>query len=87
MRTPEEFATGHLPGALSAPGGQLALGPFRHIGVRGARLVLVDNNGARATTTAHWLQYRGWDVWIHATENHARGKPVTAPASYAEASS
>jgi rhodanese-related sulfurtransferase len=71
VRTPEEFAAGHLPGAISAPGGQLALGPFRYVGVRGARFVLVDDNGVRATTTAHWLQQRGWEVWIHATERSA----------------
>ena len=68
VRSPEEYAAGHVAGALSAPGGQLILGTFRYLAVRGARLVLLDDNGVRATTTAHWLIQRGWDVHVHHTE-------------------
>jgi len=64
VRTPEEFAAGHLPGAVSAPGGQLVQAIDRWVGTRGARLVLVDDTGTRAIMTAHWLLQMGWDVWI-----------------------
>ncbi|HWD56800.1 MAG TPA: rhodanese-like domain-containing protein [Stellaceae bacterium] len=64
VRTPEEFAAGHLPGSLSAPGGQLVQAIDRWVGTRGARLVLVDDHGTRATMTAHWLQQMGWDVVV-----------------------
>ncbi len=64
VRTPEEFAAGHLPGSVSAPGGQLVQAIDRWVGTRGARLVLVDDTGARAVMTAHWLQQMGWDVQI-----------------------
>jgi rhodanese-related sulfurtransferase len=64
VRTPEEFAAGHLPGSVSAPGGQLVQAIDRWVGTRGARLVLVDDTGARAIMTAHWLKQMGWDVQI-----------------------
>ncbi len=70
VRTPEEFASGHLPGSISAPGGQLVQAIDRWVGTRGARLVLVDDTGTRAIMTAHWLKQLGWDVQIldHALE-------------------
>src|SRR5438270_13157995 len=52
VRTPDEFAAGHLPGSVSAPGGQLVQAIDRWVGVRGARLVLVDDTLARAGMTA-----------------------------------
>ena len=64
VRTPEEFAAGHLPGSISAPGGQLVQAIDRWVGTRGARLVLVDDTGTRAILTAHWLKQMGWDVQI-----------------------
>jgi rhodanese-related sulfurtransferase len=64
VRTPEEFAAGHLPGSVSAPGGQLVQAIDRWVATRGARLVLADDTGTRAIMTAHWLQQMGWDVQI-----------------------
>jgi rhodanese-related sulfurtransferase len=64
VRTPEEFAAGHLPGSVSAQGGQLVQAIDRWVGTRGARLVLVDDHGVRATMTAHWLRQMGWDVCV-----------------------
>ena len=64
VRTPEEFAAGHLPGAESAPGGQLVQAIDRWVATRGARLVLVDDTETRAIMTAHWLIQMGWDVVV-----------------------
>jgi rhodanese-related sulfurtransferase len=64
VRTPEEFARGHVPGSVSAPRGQLVQAIDRWVGTRGARLVLVDDTGIRAIMTAHWLKQMGWDVQI-----------------------
>jgi len=64
VRSPEEYAAGHMPGAVSAPGGQLVQATDRYVGVRNARLVLVDDNGVRATMTAHWLVQIGWEVRV-----------------------
>jgi len=60
VRTPEEYAAGHLPGARSAPGGQLVQETDSHIAAWGARVVLADDNGVRATMTASWLKQMGW---------------------------
>jgi len=79
VRTAEEFAAGHVEGALHAPGGQLQLNAHRFAAARGARLVLLDDHGVRATTTAHWLRQRGLEVWWHQV-------PVAVSASAAEAS-
>ena len=64
VRTPEEFAAGHLPGFRSAPGGQLVQETDVSAPVRGARLVLADDDGARASMTASWLAQLGWEVWV-----------------------
>jgi rhodanese-related sulfurtransferase len=64
VRTPEEFAAGHIPGSVSAPGGQLVQATDRWVGTRGARLVLVDDHGTRAVMSAHWLKQMGWDVAV-----------------------
>ncbi|MGX9964696.1 rhodanese-like domain-containing protein [Roseomonas sp. F4] len=64
VRDPAEFAAGHLPGSLSAPGGQLVQATDGWVAVRGARIVLVDDTGTRAAMTAGWLrQLGGWEVF------------------------
>jgi rhodanese-related sulfurtransferase len=64
VRTPEEFAAGHLPGFLSAPGGQLVQETDASMPVRGARVVLADQDGVRANMSASWLAQMGWEVWV-----------------------
>ena len=64
VRTPEEFARGHVPGFRNAPGGQLVQETDHTAPVRGARLVLVDDDGVRANMSASWLAQMGWDVWV-----------------------
>jgi rhodanese-related sulfurtransferase len=65
VRSPEEYAAGHLPGARCAPGGQLVQATDAYLGTRGARAVLVDDDGVRATMTASWLIQMGWrEVYV-----------------------
>jgi rhodanese-related sulfurtransferase len=65
VRDPAEFATGHLEGSRSAPGGQLVQATDQWVAVRGARIVLVDDTGTRANMTAAWLrQLGGWEVFV-----------------------
>jgi rhodanese-related sulfurtransferase len=64
VRTPEEFAKGHLPNARSTPGGQLVQETDHYASVRGARLVLVDDDGVRANMSASWLAQLGWEVFV-----------------------
>jgi rhodanese-related sulfurtransferase len=60
VRTPEEYEAGHVPGSLSAPGGQLIQETDSYMATRGARVVLLDDHGVRSTMTASWLMQMGW---------------------------
>jgi len=64
VRTPEEFAAGHLASAVGAPGGQLVQATDEYLVTRGARVVLADQDGIGATMTASWLIQMGWDAWV-----------------------
>lgn len=69
VRTPEEYAAGHRAGFGSAPGGQLVQETDVFAAVRGARIVLADDEGVRAPITAHWLAQLGWTVaWLDAPQ-------------------
>ena len=62
VRTPEEYAAGHRANFRSAPGGQLVQETDVHAPVRGARIVLTDDDGVRAAMTGSWLAQMGWEV-------------------------
>ena len=64
VRTPQEYEAGHLPGFFSAPGGQLVQETESNATVRGARIVLVDDDGVRANMTASWLAQMAWEVYV-----------------------
>jgi rhodanese-related sulfurtransferase/predicted metal-dependent enzyme (double-stranded beta helix superfamily) len=65
VRTPDEYAAGHLVGSRSAPGGQLVQATDAYAATLNARIVLVDDDGVRATMTASWLIQLGWpDVYV-----------------------
>jgi rhodanese-related sulfurtransferase len=93
VRTPEEFEAGHLPGARSTPGGQLVQETDHFASVRGARLVLVDDDGVRANMSASWLAQLGWEVHVlddlnpaHFSEQGTWQAPVPAPPQAEEVS-
>jgi rhodanese-related sulfurtransferase len=71
VRSPEEYAAGHPDGFRSAPGGQLVQETDVFAPVRGARIVIWDDQSARADMTASWLAQMGWDV--HVLEAAATG--------------
>ena len=65
VRSPEEYAQGHLPGAANAPGGQLVQSTDGFMATRNARVALVDSEGVRAVMTASWLLQMGWpEVYV-----------------------
>ena len=65
VRTREEFERGHVAGSRHAPGGQLVQAADEYVGVRNARIVLVDPDLVRAIMTASWLIQMGWsDVCV-----------------------
>jgi len=83
VRDPAEYAAGHLPGSVNAPGGQLVQATDNWVAVRHGRIVLVDDTGTRAAMTAGWLrQLGGWEVICLTdglAEPLAQPAPVTAP--------
>jgi len=65
VRTPEEFKAGSIPGAVHAPGGQLIQATDQWVGVRNARIVLIDGGeNVRAPVVASWLKQLGCEVWV-----------------------
>ena len=87
VREPSEFAAGHLPGAVSAPGGQLVQATDLYAGTLGARIVVADDKLVRAQMSASWLRQMGWqDVFVldagaaHFTEaGNPRGPVLGTP--------
>jgi rhodanese-related sulfurtransferase len=87
VREPSEFAAGHLPGAVSAPGGQLVQATDLYAGTLGARIVVADDKQVRALMSASWLRQIGWqDVFVletdaaHFTEQGNSPDPVLGSA-------
>jgi len=64
VRTPEEYVAGHPAGFRPAPGGQLVQETDWFAPVRGALMVLADDDGGRAAMTGSWLAQMGWDVAV-----------------------
>jgi len=78
VRTPEEYAAGHIPGMKNVPGGQLVQETDRHAATWGARVVLVDDDGVRAVMTAHWMKQMGWDAAALTVDMRAEGRQTGA---------
>ncbi|MXQ14353.1 rhodanese-like domain-containing protein [Microvirga makkahensis] len=64
VRSAEEYAQGHLPGALHAPCVQIVQATDEWVGVRRSRLVLTDDTGLRAVLAAFWLRQLGYEVYV-----------------------
>ncbi len=64
VRSFEEYENGHLPNFYPVPGGQLVQELEMYAPVRGARIVLLDDDGARANMSASWLAQMAWDVYV-----------------------
>ena len=65
VRDPAEFAARRRPGSRNAPGGQLIQATDAWIGVRNARIALIDDDGVRARMAAAWLRQMGHrDVFV-----------------------
>ena len=60
VRTREEYVDGHLPDARWIAGGQLVQTTDEQVGALRSRIVVVDDDGVRATMTASWLVQMGW---------------------------
>jgi len=80
VRSAEEYAAGHIPGFRHAPGGQLVQATDQWVAVRGARILLADDDTVRARMSGAWLrQMGGWDV--HVVERALDGPLTTGRAA------
>jgi rhodanese-related sulfurtransferase len=64
VRGSAEYETGHVPAFYPISGGQLVQETEMYAPVRGARIVLADDDGTRANMSASWLAQMGWDVYV-----------------------
>jgi rhodanese-related sulfurtransferase len=75
VRSPEEFAAGHLHSTVNAPGGQLVQATDTFAATRNSRIVLIDDHGVRATMTASWLIQMGWQE-VYVVRNALESGPL-----------
>jgi len=81
VRSAGEYASGHVPGAVHAPGGQLVQATDQWVAARNAQIVLSDDTGLRAATTALWLRGMGHKIAILDDDAARQAQaPVVAPA-------
>ena len=80
VRSLDDYLQGHWPGARHASGGELLAHTDFYIGVRGARVVLYDDDGIRASMAASWLMQMGWETYllkdVSAKDLHQTGLPI-----------
>jgi rhodanese-related sulfurtransferase len=81
IRTAEEFERDGPAAAVHAPGGQLVQATDHWVGLRGARLVLLDDEGVRAPVAASWLRQLGHQAYVlDGGIEAARKLPAPTPA-------
>jgi len=83
VRTPEEFEADSIPGSMHAPGGQLIQATDQWIGVRNARIVLIDGGeNVRAPMVASWLKQLGCNACVleGGVRSGLKGRTAAQPA-------
>jgi rhodanese-related sulfurtransferase len=84
VRTAEEFAASGVAGFVHAPGGQLIQATDQWVGVKGARIVVLDGEQVRAPVVAGWLRQLGHEAFVldggaAAAAAHDWRRPLPAP--------
>jgi rhodanese-related sulfurtransferase len=84
VRTDNEATANKVPGFRHAPGGQLIQATDHWVGVRGARLVLNDDELVRAPMVAGWMRQLGHEAYVLEVRqptvvgSRASGRPAAA---------
>ncbi len=60
VRSAEEYAAGHLPNSIPAPGGQAIQIADSFVAVRNGNIVFISGENARAIVTAFWYKQMGY---------------------------
>jgi rhodanese-related sulfurtransferase len=80
VRTHEEFERNGVPGSRHAPGGQLVQATDQWVGVKGARIIVMDDDMIRAPMVANWLHQLGHEaVVLDGGIEAARGLTIPRP--------
>ena len=79
VRSAEEYAKRTLPGARHVPGGQLVQNVDSYLVTRGARVVLFDTDGVRASASGAWLKQMGFEE-VHTLTLDAADSSLAPPA-------
>ena len=61
VRSPAEYAHGHIPGSIGIPGGQAVQRADDFIAVRNAKVVFVSDGQAQAVMAAFWYRQMGFE--------------------------
>ncbi len=72
VSSPVDYAAGHRPGFVSAPGGQLIQELTARTAVPSARIVVADSDGVQSLLTAYWLRLMGREVYALPDANRGR---------------
>jgi rhodanese-related sulfurtransferase len=64
VRTHEEVAASGVMGFVHAPGGQLIQATDQWVGVKGARIVILDREEIRGPVVAGWLRQLGHEAFV-----------------------
>lgn len=78
VRTEHEFNAEVFHDVQHAPGGQLQQATDQYVGVRNARLVLIDSENVRAPITAYWLRQMGHQAHV-LTGGNIAAQQLTQP--------
>jgi rhodanese-related sulfurtransferase len=92
VRTSEEYAAGHIRGAVWAPGGQVVQATDEYVAVRAATIVLACDGLVRSVLAASWLRRMGFGrvmalaggiaAWQRAGGAIESGHPRSVPAGW-----
>jgi phage shock protein E len=84
VRTPEEFAAGHLPGAINIPHTELASRVAELDGSRESDIVVYCRSGARSATALGVLEKSGFKRLFHLEGDYTRWSEEKRPVVKAE---
>lgn len=79
VRTPEEFAAGHVPGAINIPHTELAARVAELEGSRDSDIVVYCRSGARAATALGVLEKSGFKRLFHLQGDYTRWSEEKRP--------
>ena len=84
VRTPEEFASGHLPGAINIPHAELAARVAELDGARDRDIVVYCRTGRRSGEALGVLEQSGFKRLLHLKGDYTRWSEEQRPAVKSE---